>query len=202
MSPDKQSVTQLLEAASKGDPSAGQELRSLFYERLRKLARRERQDQAEGRQVDTTLLIREVYDNLLGRQELHWISRYHFYKAAALAMRRLLGEGARKADRKDRSREEFAFTGRILDEVGWDALALDEALDRFQSIDPLACDVVHLRFLAGLSTRDTAKCLEVSEAAVEENWQFARAWLCRELEDDDAVAPQRPPASRGSGGPG
>jgi len=63
-----------------------------------------------------------------------------------------------------------------------DMLALDEALDRLQRLDPIALRVVELRFFAGLSIEETAAALERHPSAVNRDWAAARAWLRKELE--------------------
>ena len=62
-----------------------------------------------------------------------------------------------------------------------EVLALDEAISRLEQVEPRAAEVVKLRFFAGLTVEETAKALDLSERTVKREWQYARAWLFREL---------------------
>jgi RNA polymerase sigma factor (TIGR02999 family) len=78
--------------------------------------------------------------------------------------------------------------GADFDEV----LALDAAMERMRALDPQAAEVVKLRFFGGLSVEEIASALGVSERTVKRDWQFARAWLAKEL---SSFSPPSPPAS-------
>jgi DNA-directed RNA polymerase specialized sigma24 family protein len=71
-------------------------------------------------------------------------------------------------------------------------LALDEALTRLERIDPVASEIVHLRFFAGLKVAEVAEALEIGERTVEAKWAFGRAWLHGELEEPDPGIKARP----------
>ena len=178
-------VTQILERAQAGDPTAAEELLPLVYDELRKLAAVKMAREAPGQTLQPTALVHEAWLRLVGNQTLEWSGRAHFFGAAAEAMRRIL---------VDRAREKQAMKrGGHLQRVDLDGvelpspmpddelLALDEALDRLATVDTRAAEMVKLCFFVGLTQPEAARELGVSLATAERIWGFARAWLLREV---------------------
>ena len=62
-----------------------------------------------------------------------------------------------------------------------DLLALDAALEKFASLDPLKARLVELRHFAGLTGDQTAEILGISPSTADRHWFYARAWLRREI---------------------
>jgi len=176
------SVTQLLEAANRGDKHAAAELLPLVYHELRKLAAAKMGHEKPGQTLDATALVHEAYLRLVGDQ--HFSGRRHFFAAAAEAMRRILVEQAR---RKGRVRHGGGQRRVDLDRVNIagdsddDLLDIDEALDRLAALDPTRAELVKLRFFAGLTMAEAAVALDISLATAERYWYFARTWLFAEL---------------------
>lgn len=114
-----------------------------------------------------------------------WDSRGHFFAAAAEAMRRILVDRARRQGSAKRGggRERVAFDEATLVSTGpsEDVLALDEALSRFEGVDPRAAELVKLRYFAGLTIPEAAQSLGVSPRTADDIWAYARAWLFRAL---------------------
>ena len=179
-------VTQLLESIRQGDPKASEDLLSLVYDELRKIAARKMADEPAGHTLQPTALVHEAWLRLVGGQPPHFKNRAHFYGAAAEAMRRILVESAR--------RKKCAKHGGQMERVDLDdielplpmpedeLLLLDEALDRLATVDTRAADLVKLCFFAGLTQEQAAQELDVSRATAERIWAFARAWLFREMQ--------------------
>jgi len=187
--PARHEVTQLLNAAAGGDSRAAEELLPLVYQELRKLAHARMAHEPAGQTLQPTALVHEAYLRLLGSADVKWDGRGHFFGAAARAMRRILVERARSRNRikrgGDRKRVEF---GEQLDVVSADSeqsdeqlVALDSVLEKLEAYDRRKCDVVMLRYFAGLSIEETAASLGLSPATVKNEWAFARAWLHREI---------------------
>jgi RNA polymerase sigma factor (TIGR02999 family) len=171
--------------ASKGGASASEELLTLVYDDLRRLARSKLAGLGPGQTLQTTALVHEAWMRLSSSGEEDWDSRAHFFGAAARAMRNILVDLARRKTSSKRS------AGReILDPdtephivpLTTDILALDESLKRFEILEPRKAEVVMLRFFAGLSTHAIAKVLKVSVGTVERDWRLARAWLQSQIE--------------------
>lgn len=181
-------VTQLLHAVKRGDPRAGDQLLPLVYEELRRLARSYMDKEREGRTLQATALVHEAYLRLVGSADVSWDSRGHFFSAAALSMRRILVERARhrKAVKHggqfnrvdaDPAQLEEAHGG----ESVTDLVSLDAALNKLAAYDRRKCDVVMLKYFAGLTNDEVAAALGVSSATVRNEWTFSKAWLMREI---------------------
>jgi RNA polymerase sigma factor (TIGR02999 family) len=192
-------VTRILSAVEQGDPQAAARLLPLVYDELRKLAAAKLAQEKPGHTLQATALVHEAYLRLVGKcDEPNWSGRGHFFAAAAEAMRRILVE---KARRKKRDKHGGALRRVNLDEScvltpdPQDELeALDEALRRFEVVDPPAARLVKLRFFAGLSMAEAAQALSVSLRTAERNWAYARAWLHRAMGVEPPAGPAAPDA--------
>ncbi len=183
-------VTQILSALKEGDPRASEQLLPLVYEELRRLARSYMTKEKEGHTLQATALVHEAYMRLIGSMDVSWDSRGHFFGAAAQAMRRILVERARyrkrikhggDMKRLDADPVALADAGAKDKEGGTDLVALDVALDKLAAYDRRKCEVVMLKYFAGLTNEEVAAALDVSSATVRNEWTFAKAWLMREL---------------------
>jgi RNA polymerase sigma factor (TIGR02999 family) len=181
-------VTQILSAIEQGQTQAADQLLPLVYEELRKLAGQKLAHESPGQTLQATGLVHEAYLRLVQvDQAQHWNSRGHFFAAAAEAMRRILIERAREklalkrgGDRKRIPLEEVDPAAGTPPE---DLLALDEALSQLATLDPLAAQLVKLRYFAGLSIAQAAETLNLAPATAYRHWTFARAWLHSQVAD-------------------
>jgi RNA polymerase sigma factor (TIGR02999 family) len=165
------------------------------YEELRRLARTRIAREPAGLTLQPTALVHEAYLRLAGdKSDRRWDRRGHFFAAAAIAMRRILVERARHYRRVrhgaaqhkvELDPESPAFAPELPD-----VIAIDEALDRLEQIDPRKARIVLLRYFAGLTVEETAAAMELSPATVKNEWAFARAWL-----HDVLTTAQAPPES-------
>src|SRR5439155_21036365 len=135
-----------------------------------------------------TALVHEAWLRLGGDQQPRWQNRAHFFAAAGEAMRRILIE---KARRRRRRRHGGGQERVDLDEIEIAApedddrlLAVHEALDRLAHEDLVKSDVVKLRFFVGLSDREVAEALGISERTVERCWAYAKVWLLRAIREE------------------
>jgi RNA polymerase sigma factor (TIGR02999 family) len=178
-------ITDLLIQAEAGTPGALDRVMPVVYDELRLLAesifRRERPDHS----LQATALVHEAYLRLVGRPDLEWKNRRHFFGIAAQAMRRILVDHARRKGARKRTGgravtldEELAAP---LAASPDDILGVDDALARLAALSPRAAQVVELRYFAGLSVEETAEALGTSPATVKRDWLSARAWLQREV---------------------
>src|SRR5271163_205593 len=87
-------VTQILSAIEQGKPQAAEQLLPLVYDELRKLAAQKMAQEKPGQTLEATALVHEAYLRLVGDQ--HFDNRGHFFAAAAVAMRRILVDNARR----------------------------------------------------------------------------------------------------------
>jgi RNA polymerase sigma factor (TIGR02999 family) len=179
-------VTRILSAIEQGDPHATAQLLPLVYEELRKLAAHKLAQEAPGQTLQATALVHEAYLRLVDVEKAqHWNSCGHFFAAAAEAMRRILIERARSKAREKRGGDWQRVDFEELDvttSVSPDQLvALDDALVRLVALDPLAGELVKLRYFAGLALDQAAVALGISTATAYRHWAYARAWLRSEL---------------------
>lgn len=178
-------VTRLLNAVEQGDPGAAEELLPLVYEELRKLAAIRMAHEPAGQTLQATALVHEAWLRLAGPEAQVWNSRYHFFAAAAEAMRRILIDNAR---RKQRPKHGWGWQRVDLDRVNVaiqtddDTLLLvDEALTRLEQEDPQQAELVKLRYFAGMTIPEAGKALGLSESTAKRLWTYARAFLLREI---------------------
>jgi len=117
--------------------------------------------------------------------EARWDDRAHFFGVAARIMRQVLVDHARRrvASKRGNVRRRVALNETLLisEQHLDDVLAVDGALEKLERIDPLQSRLVEMRFFAGLSVDETARCLQISTATVKREWRSARAWLRREM---------------------
>ncbi len=177
-----ETVNRLIRGPDSGGAQRAEELLPLLYEELRALARARLAREAPGQTIQATVLVHEAYLRLVGDRDPGWNGRRHFFGAAALAMRRILVEQAR---RKARLRHGGGRAKEDIDEQAVaaieapraDLVALDEALCRLEAQDPRKGQIVNLRYFAGLSAEHTAGALGVSVGTIEREWRFIKAWL-------------------------
>ena len=177
-------LTQLIEAAQKGDCQAAADLLPLVYDELRQLAAAKMAGEAPGHTLSATALVHEAYVRLVGDRQ--FADHSHFFRVAAEAMRRLLIDRARqkRCIRHGGDREQVPLSDvEVAAEAPADELlALDEALDRFAAMDPVKAELVKLRYFAGLSEEEAAAALGISRATASRYWTYARAWLINALD--------------------
>ena len=177
-------VTRLLQAADNPGPANAEQLLTLVYDQLRKIAQQRMSEERAGHTLQATALVHEAYARLVANAELAWDSRGHFFTAAAEAMRRILIDHARSRGREKhgggRARFDFASVADLAAGDSSEILGFDALFRRLESEEPAAAAVVRLRFYAGLSIQQTAQALGVSSNTVDRRWAFARAWLFRE----------------------
>lgn len=181
-------VTQILHDLRNDRPGASERLLPLVYEELRRLAHGYMASEPAAQTLQATALVHEAYMRLVGSDNPSWSSRGHFFGAAAQAMRRILVDRAReraalkRGGDRDRMPLSDSVVGTELGPVDDDALLrLDEALNSFAREYPRKAEVVMLRYFAGLTNDEAARCLGVSDATVRNDWTFARAWLFRAM---------------------
>jgi RNA polymerase sigma factor (TIGR02999 family) len=199
-------ITTLLGEWKAGHLDAGQELVSLTYDELRRLARSYLRRERPGHTLQPTALLNEAYLRLLPHGPRVADSREAFFRLMASEMRRRLVDHARRRLADKRGSGMIAKpldTSIVAPEADTDVEAtldrLDRAVDALGAQHPRAARVVHLRFLAGLTTEDTAAELGLSTGTVKREWTFAKAWLAAAMDPDrDQVGTDPPGAARGA----
>src|SRR5262245_21349933 len=183
--PSTREITQLLIAWNNGDAAALEQLAPLVQEELHRLAKRHMAGERQGHILQTTALVNEAYLRLIDWQNVEWQNRAHFFGLAAQIMRRILVDFARARNREKRVGGEMQVSlseaAKIPSERNVDLVALDDAMQALEKLDPRQARVVELRFFAGLSMEETSEALRVSLSTVRRDWSLAAAWLYQEL---------------------
>ncbi len=178
-------VTTLLQRWVEGDPDALGKLMPLVFDDLRRLAIGYFDSERAGHTLQPTALVNEVYLHFLGRRQVNWQNRAHFFGSAAQLMRRLLVSHARNHNASKRgSGQEIARLDEALavaDARDLNLVALDDALNALATENPEASRVVELRFFFGLTYPQISEILDVPVIRVRRQWQTAKLWLHREL---------------------
>ncbi|UCC30411.1 MAG: sigma-70 family RNA polymerase sigma factor [Phycisphaerales bacterium] len=185
-------LTQLLAAVGQGDVPAQNRLWALIYDELHSVAQGQLAAERGDRTLQPTTLVHEAYLRLTADEDVQWVNRRHFFAAAAQAMRRIRIDDARKRNRQKRGggRQPGRLVSEppVFDQDPAEVLAVDEAVNKLEQIDPRKAEVVLLRYFTGLTVAETAEVLGVSPRTVDNEWRFARAWLRRELARGDTAA--------------
>ncbi|RPJ87589.1 MAG: sigma-70 family RNA polymerase sigma factor [Acidobacteria bacterium] len=179
-------VTLLLQAWRGGDAAALERLMPVVYQELHRLAHRYMQHERAGHVLQTTALVNEAYLCLLEVKKVNWQDRTHFFAICAKLMRQILVHIARAQGAKKRGAHavEVTFDEAAVEgsEPNFNFLALDEALQTLEEIEPRKARVVELRFFGGMTTEEVAEALGISSDTVLRDWNFAKLWLWRAME--------------------
>lgn len=171
-------------------PTVTDQLLPHVYKELRRIAQQQMTQEAPGQTLQPTALVHEAYMRLVGNKPMHWESRGHFFAAAAEAMRRILIERARAKQTTKRTApgERVSLDNALatLDVLPPDELfALDEALAALKTQHARKEQIVRLKYFAGLTNEEIAQTMNLSLTTIKDDWQFARAWLHREMNRHD-----------------
>jgi len=186
--PPPAEITRILHEWQAGSREALDRLMPIVYNELRVLASRQLAREWRHDRMQTTAAVNEAYMKLFGQREVDWQNRGHFFAIAAQLMRRILVDHARRGLREkhgggvvhvalsDAKAKPSETPIDILD-----ALALDQALQKLEQLDPDQGRIVELRFFGGLTVEETAAALGISVPTVKREWALAKGWLYREL---------------------
>lgn len=184
--PARDQVTELLEAARRGDDGARRELFAELHGQLRKIAVSRLRGERANHTLEPTDLVHEVYLRLSG-QELPCRDRAELCGLASNAMRRILIDAVRRRSaRKRDGGERVTFDEARLTPPERDTylVALDGALERLAEVDAELARVIELRVFGGFSVDETAALLEMSTATVKRRFRLAKAWLHRHVTEN------------------
>lgn len=181
MKPSPGNVTELLVAWGAGDKDALDQLIALVHDELHRIAERHMRRERSGHTLQTTALLNEAYEKLVGQKNVQWKNRAHFFAIAAQIMRRILIDHAKTRLRVKRGGGNLKIS---LDEVALvsepraeELIALDIALNELATLDPQKSRIVEMKFFGGLNMEEIAELEQVSLTTIEREWRKAKAWL-------------------------
>jgi RNA polymerase sigma factor (TIGR02999 family) len=169
-------VTELLQAWSRGDVAARDQLFPIVYEELRRRAADHLRRERAGHTLQPTALVHEAYLRL-SEQNAAWKNRDQFFALASRIMRRVLVDHARARKARKRAGITHVTLADSAESREVDLVALDLALDELATADQRQARIVELRYFGGLRLEEVASALDVSLATVNREWRSARAWL-------------------------
>jgi RNA polymerase sigma factor (TIGR02999 family) len=180
-----ENLTQILSDLRMGRTGAQVELFAVIYDELRRLAASQMRGERADHTLQPTALVHEAFFRLFGPNQTPFESRGHFFRAASEAMRRILVDHARHRLAVKRGggrlRVELQEVGEEPADRSEDVLAVDEALKKLACSDSRKGCLVELRFFGGLTSEEAAAVLGISERTAKRDWNYAKAWLHREM---------------------
>ena len=181
-------ITRLLQKHVAGSTEAFDELVTLVYQELRRLARQQLRRAKPSATLDTVALVNEAYMRLVDDSGIEWECRSHFYGVMARAMRFVVVDHARRHAAQKRGGGERPLTldpERIAKVENAElVLLVNDAVDQLQSFNSRLAYIVECRFFAGMTDTEVAESLDVSSRTVQRDWRRAQAWLQRFLAND------------------
>ena len=176
-------VTLLLARVREGDQDAFSELMPLVYRELRRLASHFLRHERAGHTLQPTALVHEAYLSLVRQEGATSQNRSQFMAIAALVMRRILLQYARRRNAFKRIAPSTGVQPAVT--VDFDQIMMvDEALHRLHRLSPRQAKIAEMRYFAGLSVEEAAEALGVSPRSVKREWAIAKGWLHAELSGD------------------
>ncbi len=177
----------LLNATTTGPADAAEQLLPLVYEELRHLAIARMANESPGHTLQPTALVHEAWLRLIADgQERSWKDRAYFFSAAAEVMRRILIDHARRksrlkhgGDQQRLSIHNFDLSAAPEDDK---VLLINGALEELERINPERAQVVVLKFFGGMTNKEAAEAMGISERSVNRHWLCARTWLFKRIE--------------------
>ena len=188
MADSPQEITQLLLEWRRGDQMALNRLMPLVHSELRRLAHHLMGHERAGHLLQTTALVNEAYLRLVDSSRVEWESRAHFFAVAAQLMRRVLVDAARERQSHKRGggwvQISLAEAVEMAGPHEAKLISLNDALDTLATIDKRKSEIVVMRFFGGMTVEETAAVLKISVDTVMRDWQLARVWLFRQLNQE------------------
>jgi RNA polymerase sigma factor (TIGR02999 family) len=182
-------LTELIQQASRGDERAFKIIFDATYDELRKIARSRLSRNVRGTLLETTALVHESYLRLVKARELAITDRAHFFRYAGQVMRSIVVDFARSkmAERRGGGAPDVTLDTSVdmADPAGEEeVLRIHDALAELATIDAQLVEIVEMRYFAGLTEREIADALQVTDRTVRRRWEKARLLLAAELDAD------------------
>ncbi len=184
----EEDFTRILKSVGAEGKLPSEDLLPLVYDELRGLAAARIRGQAAGQTLQATALVHESWLRLTKKTGRTWNDRTHFFRVAALEMRRVLVDNARRKASQKRggnpTRVDLEDLQLAETEPDERIVLIDEALKRLEKEDPESSRIVTLKFFGGLTNQEVARMEGVTERTIERKWSFARTLLFEMIEGE------------------
>ena len=181
----RQELTDLLADTGYWKSAQPDQVAPLVYDELRRLAHRFMSSERADHTLQTTALVNEAYMRLADQTDPQWQNRTHFFAGAARMMRHILVDYARGRQRAKRGagavKVELTEHALVTESQADLVIEVNEALERLGALDRRATQVVELKYFGGMNYDEIADVLSISAITVRRDWEFAKAWLHKEL---------------------
>jgi RNA polymerase sigma factor (TIGR02999 family) len=178
-------ITLLLEQVRHGDYDARAKLAAAVYPELKKVAAGRMRSERPNHTLQPTALVHEAFLRLVASNQIQWQNRNHFFAMSAELMRQILVDYARR-----RRAAKRGGCAAALELEEWQAqmeerpdlvIDIDRLITRLSSLDKRQAQIVEMRYFSGMSEKEIAEALDISERTVRRDWNMARAWMRKEL---------------------
>lgn len=180
-------INSQVQAAGQGDRSALDDAWPGLYSQLHDIAAGQMARERPGHLLQTTAIVHEAYFRLSDQQKSDWPDKRSFLAAAAVVMRRILIDSARRDRSRKRGgtaqKQALSDTNIAFDDRGFSAIDTHEALERLAEFAPDQARTLELMIFGGLTGEEVAEVLGVSASTIDRKVRAAKAWLRRELSD-------------------
>lgn len=188
--PSNSELTELLIGWGNGDETALDRLIPIVDRELHRIAHFHMNREDPGHTLQTTALVNEAYLKLINQRDVRWQNRAHFFAIASKLMRRILLDHAKGQQRAKRGggAQQVSLSEVFIssDKPSAELIALDEALKKLAEFDLQKSNIVEMRYFGGLTMEEIAEVLGISPASVRRHWTMAKAWLRRQVLNDQA----------------
>jgi len=182
-------VTQVLQELKEGNPEAKEKLYQSVYYELKKTAKSVRKRYSDAHTMNTTALVHEAYMKMVP-ENIEWQNRLHFYYIAGKVMRQILYNYAEKkmaakrgSNKAHADVEQYKEVIPLDEKSFFEIYCLENVLQKLEEEDKTYGDIVECRFYSGMTIEETAQALSISQSSVKRKWNFAKAWLLKEIKD-------------------
>jgi RNA polymerase sigma-70 factor, ECF subfamily len=201
MQPEPGEVTRLLHEVKNGDRQAEERLVQLVYKDLRRVAAGYLRKESPDHTLQPTALVHEAYMRLTRMEKMEWQSRSHYFGVAAKVMRNILVDHARahQAGKRGQGMKFVGFDEALFasPELAPEIIAVHEALEKFATVDPRACQALEMRNFSGMTNKEIAEVMDLSVKTVQRDLNSAEAWLKVELKKFEKKSKKKRPNQRG-----
>ncbi len=188
-------LTKWLNDLAQGNKAAADKLMPVIQRELMKIARNRLRNERANHTCRTNDLVNDLYIKLFGGNPPEFADRSHFYAIAAMNMRWILGDYARRRKRRADGQDDVAtWDDKLIlgSDHSWSQIAaLNRALEKMETLYPRQAQVAEKRIFAEMSDAEIGRALGISAKTAGRDWKFARAWLYKEMGGQGDPPPEK-----------